>query len=149
MALHDELAHCFRALHDTKLVDYLALGTHRHHRSSERSWIVALRNLSQGIVIEHVTISNQSHSPVLHLLLLAFFSSLHQLLTYLRSSSQLMVVSTGFNVISKICSTSCITITGTSGTIRFPCRGLQRSFLRIYGLCCDLRLFHMTISAMF
>ena len=61
------------ALHDTKLVDCLALGTHRHHRSSERSGIVALLNLSQGIVIEHVTISNQSHSPVLYLLLLAFF----------------------------------------------------------------------------
>ena len=76
MELHDELAHCFMALHDTKLVNCLALGTHRHHRSSERSGIVALLNLSQGIVIEHVTISNQSHSPVLYLILLAFFSSL-------------------------------------------------------------------------
>ena len=26
MSLHDELAHCFMALHDTKLVDCLALG---------------------------------------------------------------------------------------------------------------------------
>ena len=140
MALHDELAHCFMALHDTKLVDCLALGTQRHHRSSERSGIVALLNLSQGIVIEHVTISNQSHSPVLYLLLLAFFSSLHHLLTYFCSSSQLMVVSRGLSVISTLYSTSCITITGTSGTIRFPCREL------FYGLCCDLRLFHATIS---
>ena len=143
MALHDELAHCFMALHDTKLVDCLALGTHSHHRSSERSGIVALHNLSQGVVIEHMTISNQSHSPVLYLLLLALFSSLHQLLTYLSSNSQLMVVSRGLSVISTLYFTNCITITGTSGTIRFPCRGL------FYDLCCDLRLFHTTISAVF
>ena len=119
MALHDELAHCFMALHDTKLVDCLALGTHRHHRSSERSGIVALLNLSQGIVIELLTLPDQSHSPVLYLLLLAFFSSLHQLLTYLRSNSQLMVVSRGLSVISTLYSTSCITITGNSDVVFF------------------------------
>ena len=124
MALHDDPAHCFMALHDTKPVDFLALGTHRHRRSPERSEIVALHNLSQGIVIEHVTLSNQSHSPVLYLLLLALFSSLLHLLTHLRSSSRLMVVSRGPSAISTLCSTGCITITGTSGTIRFPCRGL-------------------------
>ena len=143
MALHDELANCFMAFHDTKLEDCLALGTHRHHRSSGKSGIIALLNLSQGIVIEHLTISNQSHSPVLNLLLLAFFSSLLNLLTYLRSNSQLMVVFRGLSIISKMYSISCITITGASGTIRFPCRGL------FYGLCCDLHLFHATISAVF
>ena len=135
MTLHDELAHRFMTLHDTKLVDCLALGTHRHHRSSERSGSVALHNLSQGIVSEHVTISNQSHSSVLYLLLLTFFSSLLHLLTYFNSNSQMTVVSRGLSVIFTLYSTSCILITDISGTIRFPCRGL------FYDLCCDLRLF--------
>ena len=136
MALHDELAHCFMALHDTKLVDCLALGTHRHRRSSERSGIIALHNLSRGIVIEHMTLSDQSHSPVLNLLQLAFFSSLLNLLTCLRSSSRLMVVSRGLSVISTLYSTSCITNTGTSGTIRFPCRADS-----------DVVFFESTVSA--
>ena len=81
---HNLIIHCFMALHDTKPVDCLALGTDRHRRSSERSEIIALHSLSQGIVIEHVTLSHQSHWPVLHLLLHAFLPSLLHLLTYLR-----------------------------------------------------------------
>ena len=93
--------------------------------------------------LELLTLSDQSRSPVVYLLLLAFFSSLHQLLTYLSSNSQLKVVSRGLSVISTLYSTSCITITGASGTIRFRCRRLQRSFLRIYGICCDLPCDHL------
>ena len=138
MALHDEPVLCF------KPADCLVLGTHRHRRSSERSEIIALHSLSRGIVIEHVTLSHQSHSPVLHLLLLAFLPSLLHLLAYLRfcgqrvcngstantrsdpstnlrSSSLSMVVSRGLSDISTYCSTNCVKITGT---IRFLCRGL-------------------------
>ena len=59
MALYDVTAHRIMALHDTRPVDCLAPGTHRHRRLplTEIQEIVALHSLSLEIVIGHVTSS--------------------------------------------------------------------------------------------
>ena len=102
MALHGRTCSLFSWHSMTpNLENCLALGTHRHHRSSETS----------GIVCSPSTCRRESSSNMWRYLInltrqfwtffcLRFFSSLLNLLTYLLSNSQLMGVSRGLSVVS-------------------------------------------------
>ena len=68
------------ALHDTRPVDRFV---RRQLPLTDILEIVALHSLSLGIVIGQMAPSYQSHPPVLHLFLHAFFQSLLHPLTYL------------------------------------------------------------------